>query len=1628
MPENADQLLARGGGNAAAAGMEFQANVAAYFALGLLSERQIDTRLGLADAKALTVRCETEAPVDDILVETSLGGYVFVQAKTSLDLSTQLKSAIGSAVEQAVRLWIACTEGNGKRRWERRLDPTKDRIVFAVGPATSNSITEGLAGALQRRRDRTSGVPIAAQRVALERFIELVRAAWKQVAGREPTASEVDELTRLIWVLQFDFSGPDKVASTEIMRHVLQDGSSAEASLAVLQQAFLRLMTARRGVDAAELRTVLVSLGVNMKAPPSYLTDIRALEAYSDRIRSHLENYEKTAVHEYEAKIARRCTDAVLLAAEQDSLLLVGEPGAGKSAVISAAAACLRGLGKRVIELAVDRLPIVSLDGLRIELELANSLVSVLRNWPGDGPAFLFIDALDATRGGQSEAVFRALIAQVLEIPGKRWRIVASIRSFDLRMGERFKELFAGKPPNSEFAELTFNNVRHINIPLWTNDELKQLEEQIPPIKTALASGGPRLRELAAVPFNTRLLADLLGNGVSAEAFGEIKTQVELLGLYWSNRVTEYGPSVELCLRDAVTQMVAIRGLRADRLGVAQVSPTGLESLMAESVLVPVAGNRYVAFRHHILFDYAASRVYLSATDIDATAALLTRERGLGLMLGPALVFALQDVWSLEETGSTSFWKAVVRLVSDGECDPVIRSVAARTACELPKIGTDFDGLVSLLRSPQSSVLAAKTIPHMVGSLSVRVEDKASIPVPAWCYFAERLSEFVAVAAWPLRTLLFLLLGKQATEEQENQLGLASRRLLTHGLAEQNAAALVNAAIGFVGDTFGTNPEESRALLGRLFESQRFEKHGHEDIPWLTRKVTRIAQFDREFVVSIYAHVFAGAITDQTETSLGHSRILPLISNRRQDYEMAQWTLAEYFPKFLEQYPGEAAVALVEAIKGYVDREHPIRDGARRFTIYVGNQSVELIEDWSYIWASDPEQQHGDNALSLLVAFVKRMADAPAADIVEVANALISRNALAIVWARLMLVGVRRIEVLGKILWPFASRREFLVLSDTTKDSVDLVSKEYPRQTKAARAEFEREVLKITFPEASKPEDLRRYMRRRILGTIGSDQLVTSEAKEALSQATSDFEDVVENERPFRSGGVYRRDVEDNWWLKEQGVDTAVPTNADLIGKTEALKKDFASNKGEFAVKDFGATLRQLEEFLMEVDRAAEAHPRVRSQAIGVFGEALNKLVASDETAAVSDDSRIARIVAMIKRLANDESPELSENTEANFEQSVSWGSPAPRVDAAEIALVLSRASASALGQLKDTIVELLGDPHPAVRMSVANRINAIWETDRPFMWELANRVVSNELNVGVLGVFANLVLGTLLWAAPDEVERLTLALLKRDEQGARKGHLSEQIGAIVGLLWIGRGLERSRDLVRSWLRDVEGNQEYIEHAVSILRGNVVAGYDKPEPRAIAARKRAHQLAEWAVDATAANLQTYFNLPNRTQESEKRIVSSAKILNHVGNQFYFSSGAFRHRNGDEDHGLENVDNKREFLNELEPILRRIADVATPGTLHHLVELFEFLIPADPPRVFDLVAHALLGSGKTQGYHLESLGADRVVAVVGRFLADYREVFEDEVRRSKLVECLDAFIDAGWPSARRLLYRLPELLQ
>jgi len=243
----------------------------------------------------------------------------------------------------------------------------------------------------------------------------------------------------------------------------------------------------------------------------------------------------------------------------------------------------------------------------------------------------------------------------------------------------------------------------------------------------------------------------------------------------------------------------------------------------------------------------------------------------------------------------------------------------------------------------------------------------------------------------------------------------------------------VTQAIGFVADSYASDPNASRLLLASLFVPSRFDAHANEDIPWLTQKLRTILASDPEFVLEIYERTFARGIADRSTTSIGNSRILRMTSNRQQDFELSYYNLKEFFPKFLDAEPRLATKAYVKSLHGYVLRDHPPeRVETITVTLPEGSQ-CRLLEDYSYIWASNPDDRHGENALEMTQHFSAWLQDAKTDEAISAVQVICAENEMGIVWARLLMVAKTRADIFGSILWPIATSYPFLWAERYTK-------------------------------------------------------------------------------------------------------------------------------------------------------------------------------------------------------------------------------------------------------------------------------------------------------------------------------------------------------------------------------------------------------------------------------------------------------------------------------------------------------------------------------------------------------------------------------------------------------------------
>jgi hypothetical protein len=1052
------QLLAKGGGAAPAAGVTHQGWVGGLFAAIGLDQAPVDKRLQLAAESISEVRLETDSPIDDLILLTTAPGRLFVQAKTNLSLSAAKSSEMVKIVDQFVRQWRLCSEGKNTRGWDYPLHKDRDRFVIAVGPETPDTVGVHLAEALLRLREGASPHTTPKdQRGALASFMALIKTSWKNTYGTNPKKQEVDTILDLAVVLRFNFDGADFAWGELLLKNNIVQKKSARAAFVTLAHECEERMKHRTSFTIREIRRVLEQNGVVLLAPEDYRRDVDALKKKSLQLRDSLSAASTLDVGDgHPIPIPRKVLGIAKAAAKEGPVLLVGEPGAGKTGVVTELAAQLEADGGEVLLLKVSA---SGLAALRSDLALTHSFRDVLENWHGVAPAYLLIDGLDEARGGPADAEYRSLIADVLGFPDRRWKLVASVRSFDLRAGQQYKSLFKGTPPNAEFAasDADFANVRHIEVRPWSDAEFDVLMARAPKLRKAIEAAGAKLREIALVPFNTQLLAEVVSLGASDEELGSIRSQTDLLEKYWNHRIAPLGAEGKACLTSVIEAMVAERGVEADAGPLEKGHGAMLDRLQQVGVLVHRRNGRQIAFRHNILFDYVASRLYLDPFKPDHLQQLFLRDRGLGLILGPALGYALQELWD-DQADHMLFWDLVMLLVSDKNVDPIARSLVSRRAVEFAKSIADIQPFADNLPDSKAS---GDVQTALVGAFTILFEDAPQLVSPdPWGYLAlcsSTKANLVGTAA----SLVEKLLKSHLTPQTFDRLGKAARNLLEFGFAAPKSNPhFVAYCVALVADTYATDRTASRALLEKIFEQNRLKYAAHIEVPALARSIGTIAEHDSEFAVAIYGKVFGHHVGSQQLTSFSGGQILPMNTSVADMYNTASYALAGHFPVFLGDNLPAATEAVIQVVEGHIATRHPIAGTIQEKSLQVGGAAARVIEDGSRYWAWETETSHPDSLQMIVQRFLATLRECDAAQAGEIVSGFIARNRSAILWARLLMVSAERPTIYAPLLWELATHEEILLCPDTAKDAIDAIAAFYPTRTEQDRRTFEEKVFK----------------------------------------------------------------------------------------------------------------------------------------------------------------------------------------------------------------------------------------------------------------------------------------------------------------------------------------------------------------------------------------------------------------------------------------------------------------------------------------------------------------------------------------------------------------------------------------
>jgi hypothetical protein len=1328
------------GGRATEAGMVFQAGVGTWFAAHLASEMPVGRRFGLGgDTVPAELQFEAGLYLDDIVLRLANGGAVLVQCKTHPNLSAAADSALATTIGQLVTLFVAIKSG------ALSLDIGRTAAVLAVASDASGSLDDleqacrffDLGGSLANNKARMN----QSQTRALDLFEKSVRAAWALQASDPLTEDDLVAIARFFHIARFDVDhgGHDwREAAHLVGSRLFGREEAGVPALDALLKATRKLIRNGATANRKGLLGAIRAEGLDDTRSPTFDQDIARLRDLSQAEVARLTRHSRLPILEG-IPIPRDCMESLRDAVEAGSLLVTGEPGSGKTGVLVALAEAKIASAAPIVFLSVDRFAGVrTTDDLRAELGIEHPLLDVLAAWPGRAPAIFFIDALDASRGGPSEGVFGALIEDAVARLGQRWSVIASIRTFDLRNGQRFRAVMEGAPPAAAFAEPGLDQVRHFRVPRLSEDEVHVLAQAHPELGRLAETAPPSVRELLRNIFNLSIAAELVARGASADSIRTVVTQSDLIDRYEDERLPT--GRLKAAVRKAVEVMVDRRRLAVPKI---IIEHEAIDDVLNSGVLT-AAGDR-VAFAHHVLFDHAAGRFYLDWDDAERLTAQISADPTVGLLLGPSLRFAMERIWRDDSDGRPTIWRLIAAITAIADLDPVVASVALRTAAERVTQPMDVKALCDLLRGREGTAALGSTLSRLARFVSMSIIEASSIAPPAataWAIVAQ-----VAIATGERsfadgeRFLLWALFekGDFTVGTFATAFGEASRALLAFAWdAEPPMPILATNAIRFVAKTFGTDPAASRALLQRILHEPRFSEHAHEEAPWLAEGVPAIVPFDPDFVAEIYAVLFGRPAPQEGKSWLGGqpSRIMPLLSDRRQDYEHARWHLRQAIPSFLSVAPAYGTQAVSAAAIGKAVERSSFDRSRETHRVQVGSRTIAIVEDDLSLQEWRSGRRHAADPMEdVLVAFVNFLRNcAPSAfrTVVETATA---EETSTSVWARLFGIGAERPGIADDLLWPIASTMAVVRIRGLSRDAIGYLGATHPNRSLDEKTTFETEL--VAQVEVNEQDGSRwRPLASRFLSVASEDALATPALR--TLKATLDAEGRLVGNRPFLSFETSWGSAEDvtDQLLEQSGVKLHEGPDQDVRAAARVLDDLLRDRNDPPDVVRVGQVWAATSQLVETIDRHISPAPHAETlhASWGSVSNAVETIARAEAFSPEADGHpRLNTLLDVLDRMATSPYPEPRDESGSGL---MGWGNWDVRVYVASSLMDLARRFADREPTILNRLRRMLEDPVPTVRLQIAQSLNTLWDIARPVMREMIEHIAQHETNSGVLGFY----------------------------------------------------------------------------------------------------------------------------------------------------------------------------------------------------------------------------------------------------------------------------------------------------
>jgi len=1167
---------------------------------------------------------------------------------------------------------------------------------------------------------------------------------------------------------------------------------------------------------------------------------------------------------------------------------------------------------------------------------------------------------------------------------------------------------------------------------LLNDAEIEQAVKQISHLDELYQTAALDFKELLKIPFNLWLLEKTLTDSGDVKEISTLRSEIQLLGLFWSKRVKGKNDvdARELLLSFTAREMVRERTLSVKKetlygeYGVKY--PETWDGLLSDEILTKVSSTgQRIAFSHNILFDYAVS-VLLIEDLPEKFVEFVSQDVARPIFLRPSILNYFARLWY---EAPETFWKVFEYILAKEDINIrlVARFMPTRVIVSEAWNSEEISPLFASIEKGEAT--ASEAILRLLQAHKALNITKDTL----WANILERTSRNIRIEfAWDLATTVATILDRAENNGDETikQLcGKISRNLFNwiwqKRLEDADKKAWYDRLgaiwiVPIVAKTYGTNPDESKQLLEKVLGLIAEPKFVIDYLYRLSDKINYIWPYNPELVTTLYLTVFSHYESSEEVTQMG-TPVMPLSSTRRQDYNMCQYILIKKFTKFLNTAPMHAIKATIlilnkfiieRHIIGYLKEDVKFEQLIQEFEFHGG--IARYLSDSSFIW---DESEYIDELIKManeLFTFIEKTAeDKENAEFLDAILDSFRENILvAFFWKRLLKSASQFPGIFAQRLFDLCIAHPILTNDDAIYE-LGLFIESASHVFKPEQLSIIERMI-IDLPKAADDDGSLKYLTRRrdrLLARIPKELLKSDEAKRIVLQMEK--EENIPKNKPLASFTSWSAPYTYKDRFKEQGIDIEAPNIKIIVDYYDPL------GKFESEWQNKKPTIEAVHEILPQLQDLFAILNETTVDKETVLEEAWTKLTACCRKISYGIEDTQSEAFKFIRHIlllsAKHKSPEPDPEYDSSF-TSPAW-SPAPRIEAAQGLPWLALRNPDA--EVLSAISALVQDKVPRVRFLIVEELWRISNKAPDVFWELATYTAENEDNQVVQTALCH-TLNNII--GPKEIEDKAAVLFDiLLTRALSKNGGSEVLEPIVDTA-IGLHLVRDNE----WA--IKTLQRFLAEPLRFARELKHAtfrtfDYLKPVKEVAEMTDRAIKWLSDALDAAEKGLKevSKANSENSLKEAEIKFTELYGVIDEIVMRLYFAC------KGKEP--MSHVQLK-EYYYKTKPLLEKILTFASDQqsgilaarTAHNFMEFLSGVIMYDPEGVLHL-ATGVAQSSKRAGYNLDSMAISETVKLVESLLADHREIFREEDALRNLVTILDIFAEAGWPEALSLIWRL-----